>query len=192
MKIESDEEIPELISDINDKIQALNDYLGDRNVDEAKIQFPRGYLRSCASHRNKYSFVKCPTLKSNIAYAKMTSDVLRWLLNRTNLSLSAKEMVIKQGVALMGSVAESVVKDFTKGMPDAGSKKSYKVRTEKLLEYKHIDDELKSELDWLWDIRNNVHLMLLDEKEYCKYGLPDYNRAVVALQTLRVSLGGKP
>lgn len=190
--IESDEDIPRVVGEINERIQALHDYLGDRNVESAKVRFPRGYIRSCASHRDKYSFLPCHTLKSNIAYAKLTSDIYRWLLNRTDLSITAKEMIIKQGIALVASVAETVVKEVLKGQPGGGRKQNFKKRVQTLFDNGVISKKLQDELDWLWDIRNNVHIMLLSEREYQKYELKDYNRAIIAMRNLRVSLGGKP
>lgn len=190
--INSDEDVPKVVSEINERMQALHNYLGERNIEEAKIKFPRGYIRTCASHRNKYSFLECHTLKSNIAYAKLTSDIYRWLLNRTDISIIAKEMIIKQGIALVGSVAETVVKEVLKGQPGGGRKQNFKKKIEKLVEDCVITKELQEELNWLWDTRNNVHIMLLTEREYQKYEMKHYNRAIKAMQSLRVSLGGKP
>lgn len=190
--IKSDDDVPKIVSEINERMQALHDYLGERNIEEAKIKFPRGYIRTCASHRKKYSFLECHTLKSNIAYAKLTSDIYRWLLNRTDISITAKEMIIKQGIALVGSVAETVVKEVLKGKPGGGRKQNFKKKVEKLFDDSVITKELKEELDWLWDTRNNVHIMLLTEREYQKYEMKHYNRAIKAMQNLRVSLGGKP
>ncbi|GAB3378326.1 hypothetical protein NCG89_14650 [Spongiibacter taiwanensis] len=190
--IDSDEDIPKVVSEINERMQALHDYLGDRNLGEAKIRFPRGYIRTCASHRHKYQFLSCHTLKSNIAYAKLTSDIYRWLLNRTDLSITAKEMMIKQGIALVGTVAETVVKEVLKGQPGGGRKQNFKKKVQKLLDDGVINQELQAELEWLWDTRNNVHIMLLTDREYNKYEIKHYNRAIKAMQSLRVALGGLP
>jgi hypothetical protein len=192
LMIETDDDIPALVQDISEKIQALHDYLGERELEIARIRFPRGYLRSCATHRKKYSFLECHTLRSNIAYAKMTTDIFRWLLNRTDLSLSAKEMIIKQGIALIASVAETIVKEMLKGKPGGGRKQNFKKKVQKLSDDHIIDEALKMDLEWLWDVRNNVHLMLLSEREYQKYSIKDYNRSVIALKKLRVAFGGEP
>jgi hypothetical protein len=190
--IESDDDIPKVVGEINERMQALHDYLGERNLDAAKIRFPRGYIRTCASHRSKYRFLTCHTLKSNIAYAKLTSDIYRWLLNRTDLSITAKEMIIKQGIALVGSVAETVVKEVLKGQPGGGRKQNFKKKIQKLVDDDTITQELQAELDWLWDTRNNIHIMLLTDREYNKYEMKHYNRAIKAMQNLRVALGGLP
>ncbi len=106
------------------------------------------------------------------------------------MSRYAKEMIIKQGIAIFGSIAEAVTKDYLKGKPGGG--KSYKKRPEVLHENGELDEEAKRELVWLWDLRNSLHLMLLTDPEYEKYTMKDYNRAVLALMKLRICLGGEP
>lgn len=188
--IESDADLLRTISDINEKIQLVNDYLGDRDFDEARLRFPRGYLRSCALHRSKYNFLDDKVLQRNIAYAKMTTDIFRWMLNRTDISMIAREMIIKQGVSIMGAVAESIVKTVLKGQPGGGNKQNFGKKVETLFATNKINEKTKQELTWLWNTRGNIHLMLLEEPEYGKYSLAHYNRAVRALTSLRVSLGG--
>lgn len=190
--IESEADLIRIVGEINERIQAVHDYLGPTNHENARIRFPRGYLRSCATHRSKYSFLNDKTLQSNIAYAKMTTDIFRWLLNRTDISLTAREMLIKQGISIVGAVAEAVVKTVLAGQPGGGNKQNFKKRLETLLKTGRIDQNIKTELEWLWDIRNNVHIMLLEEREFNQYNIGHYNRAVRALISLRVALGGLP
>lgn len=190
--IESDADLVRVVAQINEQIQEVHDYLGDCNHEDARIRFPRGYLRTCAHHRSKYAFLNDKVLQRNIAYAKMTTDLFRWMLNRTDISLTAREMLIKQGISIVGIVAESVVKVVLAGIPGGGNKQNFKKRVETLFNSGQITAQTKTELEWLWDTRNDVHLMLLDEPEYKKYDMAQYNRAVRALQNLRVSLGGKP
>ncbi|RRV69403.1 hypothetical protein EGJ18_19910 [Stutzerimonas stutzeri] len=104
----------------------------------------------------------------------------------------ANEMIIKQGISIIGNIVESIVKEVLRGKPGGGNKQNFKKKVETLVANQEITPELKTELDWLWDVRNNVHLMLLEEREIGKYKIKDYNRAVKALQSLRVALGGKP
>lgn len=189
--IKSDAELIQAVAEVSEKIQAIHDYLGDRDFDEARIRFPRGYLRSCAHHRAKYSFLDDKVLQSNIAYAKMTTDIFRWMLNRTDISLTAKEMLIKQGISIVGAVAEAIVKTILAGQPGGGNKQNFKKRIELLCNTGRIKPDVHQELIWLWDTRNDVHLMLLDKPEFNKYNIGHYNRAVRALINLRVSLGGE-
>lgn len=190
--IENDTDLMQVVNEINERLQQVQDYLGERNVDKARLRFPRGYLRKCAEHREKYPFIQDKVLKSNIAYAKMTTDIFRWMMNRTDLMLTAKEMIIKQGISIIGAVAESIIKVVLAGQPGGGNKQNFKKKVETLHNTGRINAELKSDLEWLWDVRNDVHLMLLEEKEHNKYKMEHYNRAIKTLIQLRVSLGGKP
>lgn len=192
MLIASESDLISAVDEVNERLQAINDYLGVDNHESARIRFPRGYLRTCAHHRAKYAFLGDKTLQSNIAYAKMTTDIFRWMLNRTDVSLIAREMLIKQGISIVGSVAEAILNGVLKGCPGGGKKQSFKKRLELLYEQKRLHERTKDELEWLWDVRNRVHLMLLDEREYNKYTIKDYNRAILALRSLRVELGGAP
>ena len=190
MIIRNDKELACVAKKVSELLQAIHDYLGDRNCEEAKIKFPRGYIRKCVHHRKRYAFVKDKTLRSNIAYALLTTDIFRWLLNRTDLAIVAKEMLIKQGIVIFGAIAEAITKDYLKGKPGGG--KPFKKRLEVLQNNGIIDESLRYELEWLWDYRNRIHLMLLSNKEYGHYRIIDYNRAVKALNALRKALGGEP
>ena len=190
--IQNETDLIRVVQEVNERLQSITDYLGMDEHEGARIRFPRGYLRKCAVHREKYAFLNNRTLQSNIAYAKMTTDIFRWLLNRTDISLSAQEMLIKQGISIIGAVAEAVVKTVLIGCPGGGNKQNFKKRLQVLVDTSRIDQTTQVELEWLWDTRNNVHLMLLDEREYKKYSIADYNRAVRGLTGLRISLGGQP
>ncbi len=99
-------------------------------------------------------------------------------------------MLIKQGIVIFGAIAEAITKDYLKGKPGGG--KPFKKRLEVLQNNGIIDESLRYELEWLWDYRNRIHLMLLSNKEYGHYRIIDYNRAVKALNALRKALGGEP
>ncbi|WP_036189076.1 hypothetical protein [Marinimicrobium agarilyticum] len=183
--IHDDDHLLEVSNEVSQKLQEIQDYLGDRNHDNAKIRFPYGYIRRCDTHRQRYSFLSCEILKSNISYALLSTDITRWLLNRTNVIGTGQEMLIKQGVSVVGNIVESVTKNYLQGN---GGRNSYKRRTEILVEREIIDQALKNELDWLWDQRNNIHIVLVADREYQRYSLPDYNRSIRALHNLRNSL----
>ena len=61
--ITDDSEIPSLVEEINTRMQELQNYIGDRNIDESRIKFPRGYLRTCEYHREKYAFLRDPVIE---------------------------------------------------------------------------------------------------------------------------------
>lgn len=186
MPIENDEQLREAAKKVSNLAQEIQDYLGERNVDEGKIKFPYGFIRSADHFRRRFSFLDDHTLQTNIAYTLMLSDVLRWALNRMHVVGTVKEMLAKQVICIMGGVAESTTKQYLRGQ--VGNQAGYKVRTRKLVDIGAIHQELQLELDWLWDTRMNEHLFLVGEREYQKYSIRESNRAVKAIRSLRDSL----
>lgn len=184
--IENDNELFLVATEVGEKIQAINDYLGERNHNNGVIRFPRGYLRTCVEHRNKYLFISDHTLRSNIAYTLLLTDLFRWLLNRTDISGQAKEMLIKKEISSIGSIIESVTKCYLRGRRGGGQ--NYKYRSKVLVEENIISEELKEDIDWVWDVRNGEHLMLLEQREWQIYEMSDCNRAIRSLHNLRSSL----
>lgn len=181
--IESDQELLETVARVNADLQAIQNYLGKENHANAKVRFPRGFIRTAAHFRQRLHFLNDKTLVRNISYALILSDVYRWLLNRTDIAGTAKEMIIKEGICLVGSLCESITKDVLTGV--VGRKRGYKDRIQNLVGNEIIDGALQTELDWVWDTRNNKHLFLVEIREHEHYRLSDYNRAVRALRALR-------
>lgn len=184
--IEDDDQLKEAVARVSRDLQNIQNYLTLENHQDAKVRFPRGFIRTAAHFRLRFNFLNDETLKRNVAYTLILSDTYRWLLNRTDIYGTAKEMIIKEGICLVGSLCESVTKDVLNGV--VGKKRGYKDRTLYLLENEIIDAELKADLDWVWDTRNNEHLFLVEIREHEHYKLPDYNRAIRALRKLRDQL----
>jgi len=178
--------IPELVERIGRDLQTLENALKDSREVQIKIKFPHGVLRTALHFREQYRFIRSKTLQRNIAYTLILSDVYRWMLNRIDLKGTAREMLIKEGVCLMGNLAESVSKDALSGI--CGKNAKYKARIKKLHELRVIDDKLKSDLDWLWECRNREHLFLVEECEYGHYKLEHYNKAILTIRALRDNL----
>lgn len=182
--------MPEALQTIVDRIgtdlQVLEDRLrteGDRRL---KIRFPRGYLRKAEFFRDRYWFIHDPNLRRNIAYSLILSDVYRWLLNRTDLWGTAREMIVKEGVCLAGCLCESITKDAARDI--CGKNARFKQRTAAMVKHGMISANLKTAIDALWDWRNREHLFLLDEWEYGTYTLKHYNDAIRTLRALREAL----
>ncbi len=83
------------------------------------------------------------------------------------------------------------MQEVQKGRPGFGKRKGFKKRIQKLVDDGVLSSESQEDLNWVWDVRNNAHLVTLTDAEYQKYNLKDYNRAVRALHRFRVSLGGE-
>jgi hypothetical protein len=173
-----------LVERIGRDLQELENQLKASGDERTEIRFPRGFIRSASYFRQRYSFVSDENLRANIAYALILSDVYRWMLNRTGLVGTAREMLIKEGICLMGCLAESITKNALHGICG----KNYGTRVDKMRELKIIDSDLQSKLKWLWEYRNREHLFRLEEREHKHYTLEHYNDAIRIIEGLRSSL----
>lgn len=159
--------------------------------EEAKVRFPRGFIRTAALQRQRFPFVKDRALQDNLAYTLILSDVVLWLKLRTDLWGTPREMLTKLYVFLIGTLCESITKDFLAGVCG----KNYKKRNEFLVERNIITPDLQADLDWLWDTRNRIHLFQLDEREYeNEYTDECHQRCVKAYRGLLAALrkSGRP
>lgn len=186
MKITSDAELTAAVASASELIQAIQDYSGRDFSKKWKLRFPRGYVRTASEHRDRLPFLPKSPLKDNIAYTLILSDTTHWLLVRTDVAATIKEQLIKLHLFLLGALVESITKAFLKGKCGKG----YKERTSYLLAHNHILPEAKVDLDWLWDMRNNMHLFLVPDSEYIcpHYSIEGHNRAVRAFRNLITSL----
>lgn len=166
---------------LNRNLQDISDYLGPESSEMEKyllVNFPSGYISKAEKYREKLRIVKNQNTASNIAYSLMMVDLYRWLLNRTDLKGTVREMIIKNSLHLVGSVCETLT------VISAGKCKNFKVRIQKLLNMELITQHLSVELLWLWEIRNGIHLFELDEKEFGSYDYNDFTRSTKIIETL--------
>lgn len=186
--IRTDDELEQAVRRVSDDLADIQNYLGQENHPRAKIRFPRGYLREAVGFRRELWYIENDILKRNLAYAHLMSDVFRWLLNRTDLSWSAQEMVIKEGVCLSASICESLTKEVAVEDRICGKKTGFKTRCQKLRDSGIVTDDTCSELEWLWDTRQAEHIFLVPDREHEMYDLSHYNRGVRALRSLKDDL----
>lgn len=184
--IRNNDELRDAVTAINVNIQAVQDYLGQNSHADGKIRFPRGFLRTAPLFRSRLGFVSNEILKRNLSYALILSDVLRWIVNRTDLGGTAQEMVIKNAIILMASISESIAVDGTKGV--IGKKHSFCERTNRMESKGIISADLRDRLHWLWAKRDGIHIYELNHQEYGTYDLADYNKAVNTTADLRTAL----
>lgn len=193
MDIRNDEDLKIAVEQASVLLQSIQNYTAKRNcthaeIPQAKVRFPRGFLRTAEFQRQRLNFVKDKNLRSNLAYTLMLSDAVLWVLIRTDISGTAGDMLCKLFLFLLGTLTESMTKDYLKGICG----KNYKVRTQYLVEQKIIDEVLKEDLDWLWDVRNRMHLFQLEQKEHSnEYNSYSHIRAVETFRGLLYSLGHK-
>lgn len=186
IEITNDEELARVAEEVSERLQAMQDYMGNSEANRCLIKFPRGYLMTASTIRKYYPFIDDPIQKSNTAYTVTLIQSIEWLLTRTDIGLTARSMLCKLLIVLRGSLAEFLLIDAvgtTKKRLESFEKRATKLRDERV-----ISDSLKNELCWLWDTRCNIHLDKPSRSEHLKYGQRDADRAVHAVVELRAAL----
>jgi len=179
------EELNALVTQTSLALQTIQDQFGREIIPEAQVRFPRGFIRTAGALRKDLPLLGTDIQRRNASYALMTSDILRWLVVRTDLSGPALSLIVKEGICILGTLCEWLTKEATRGY---ASNRPYKLRTQKLLDLGLISTDMKTELDWIWDIRCREHLHEVSALECYMYSRIDYNRAQKAYSNLRDNL----
>ena len=116
MPITNDTELETAVYKAGDLLQQIQDYCGRPYKASAKVRFPRGYLRTASEQRGRLHFIDEYDLKTNLAYCLILSDTIHWLLTRTDIAATAKEMLIKLHIFIGGTLIESITTDYLKSV----------------------------------------------------------------------------
>lgn len=188
MSISKDVELRRICDQVSAGLADIQAYLGDRTHADGKVRFPRGYIRTASSIRATLWYVADETVRRNLAYAHLQSDTLRWLLNRTDLAGTAKEMIVKECICLSAAICETLTKQICAQEKLCGKRKGFKERCDVLHDQGAIAGATSKELKWLWDFRQNEHIFMAQDWEYGYYKMTDCNRAIRALRSLKAEL----
>jgi hypothetical protein len=188
MTINTEQDLAIAVEQASILVQQIHDYVQRDFSKSARLRFPRGYLRTAAEARSRVNFLTDTRLRSNIAYTILLSDVQHWILERTDLSGMARAMVIKLQIFLLGTLVESITMVYLRG--HCGG--NFCRRTKYLCDTGIINAPLKNDIDWLWELRNRMHLFQLNDIEWrsTDYTVDNHNRAVRAFNGLLNCLGG--
>ena len=188
--IENDEQLEEAAAEAGQLLQDIQEYL-DRDFRPAgKVRFPRGFIKTASYYRSRIkSFVHDETVRKNLSYNFMLSNIYLWLLTRTDISSIAADMVVKAGVVLAGSLCEGMLQQALKGV--VGRDRSYRDRTTYLAQHNYISNDLRDELNWLWDCRCNTHVAGVKFSEYSHYKRSLYTRAAKCVADLVSALNAR-
>jgi len=179
------DELEELADQASVALQAIQDDQGRTNTPRARIRFPRGWIGRAVSFRNRYWYAEGATV-FNVSYAHITLDVFSWLVERTDLTGIARDMIFKESICLLGSIVEALCSHTTKGR--IGKSHKFKERTKRMVVASMITQATKDEVDWLWDLRGSVHIDELPNSELAAYRAADVDRAMRALTSLHNDL----
>jgi hypothetical protein len=175
MPIANEAELQNVLQRVGNDLQDIQNFLGSTSRKDARFRFPRGFIRRAPDLRKRFGFLSDDTVKRNLSYQLILSDVFRWLLNRTDLMGTAKEMVIKEGICLFASQCETILRVYCGNR--TSQKKGFPGRVDYLLSRSILDSYGANELKWLWKSRSALHLYLIGQREHQVYGIADYNRA---------------
>lgn len=186
MPLHNDEELAAAVAKVSELLQDIQAYAKRDCAISAKVRFPRGYIPSAAEVRTKLRFLNNSHLKSNIVCTMLLSDVQHWLLVRTDLAGTVRDMVIKLQLFLLGNIVASATKAFLQGQLIGNFSK----RTAYLESSGIISAHLRAELDWLWARRNEVHLFQIENVEWVstEYTAANHHRATNAFKALLAAL----
>lgn len=190
MPIRNDRELQEAAEQASALIQEIHDYCAATrrtiaDVPEARVRFPRGFIRTATYQRSRFPFLEDHALKSNIAYTLILSDTILWLSVRTDVSGIAREMLNKLFIFLVGSIIESVTRVYLRGVCG----KNFESRLTFLVEHGVISQDLREELSWIWETRNRMHLLKLEGREFeNEYNLENHHRTIYAFRGLLSAL----
>lgn len=173
------EEIAELAESAGEHMQEIQDSLDSRDyVPEARVRFPRGYVRTTARIYNKLPAIGDNTKRRNFAYQMMRADVVRWLLTRTDVYGQIQSVLVGEFICILAYGVEFFVKTLT--YRRVGRGRPFGRHTQNLVDRGIISEELKEHLDWMWDIRTHEHLDATNDLRHCTHNRLDFNRAVEA------------
>src|SRR5699024_9284315 len=105
---------------------------------------------------------------------------LRWLVNRTTLKGTAREMIIKESVCLAAAICESLTKVVCLQEKLCGKQHGFKSRCDVLQANDAVSAQTAQDLKWLWDFRQNEHIFMAPDWEYGYYKISQCNRAIKA------------
>jgi len=189
-RIDSEEDLQAASAEAGRLLQLIQDYCAANNkthveYPSAKVRFPRGYIRTAALQRNRLRFIRDSSLRGNLAYTLILSDAVLWISLRTDIWGIPLEMLTKLYAFLIGTLCESITKHYLAGRCG----QNFKRRNAWMLEQGIVDEELKEDLDWLWDTRNNMHLFQLEQLEYeNSYNIACHRRVVRTFRKLITAL----
>jgi hypothetical protein len=165
--IESDAQLAQAVATAGQLLQEIFDYTQRTQREDAKVRFPRGLIKTAGEYRALLPSYVEPQRASSCAYAFMHLDVLWWLGNRTDITLTAKEMVLKSGIITLATITEAVLTIHRHA--GFGPGQEFKQRINTAVQLGLMEEEDRKLFSNLWDDRCRVHLKKLEGYEFGKY-----------------------
>jgi hypothetical protein len=185
-EIADETELQAAVDAVGSGLQLINDYLAVNPKAVGKVRFPRGFLGTAYSHSKKFDWIENDVLKRNMSYQYIFYDVLRWVSNRTDITATALEMLYKHSIVVVSSVAEGLIDAAAKQLEFV--ERRFPKQLNRLLKEKVITQKEHDEIVWMWEVRQSVHVHIVDDLEWKKYSVTDARRASKAVAELERTL----
>ena len=181
-----------------------------------KIRVPKNYIRTVEYFKNEYNLdaiISDKIRRKNISYALLQSDFHNFLINRIEVYGAVEALLLKMGIINLVSIIEALIicslsklhlfcalngdnegDIICKSQNKCGAyiNKTGSLKFEKAIKLfcsQIISDNsvLLDNLLAMKDIRNNIHISLIEESEYdnADYNLKNYNLAINTLDFLK-------
>jgi len=181
------EELARLSALASGQLTEIQRIAGRRNIPEAKVQFPRGYIRTTNETRQLLPIPRGlfdETKIRNICYSLQMVDLLRWIAIRTNLDGMLLSQLIKETICIYGHAIDYMQQAacVKLGLTSKKSRTSFRSLSGMLESNSHISATTRVEIDWIWEIRCREHPDRLSDLETTNYQRTDANRARKAFE----------
>ena len=186
MEINNYEELVLVVEAVSESIQSISNYLKDNPEKSVKFKFPRRYFKTVHFYQSKFSWIGNYQLSKNIAYHYQFIDVLRWVGNSTDLYGPVKNVLYKHAIVVSGSIAEAFITAVAKKLNYVEAK--FPGRVKRLNREVIIPNKLLTDLLWLWDLRNEIHLHLIEDNEDERYKVSAVKKSFKIIESLENQL----
>jgi len=117
MKIYDLKGLERAVSEINVRIQAIDEFLGandeSRLSEEYLMRLPRNYIRTASCFRESLNIIDDEVLRKNISYHLQLSDLYSYIMNRMHIWGVIRDMIVKYQVVNMAAITESILRCVT-------------------------------------------------------------------------------
>ena len=179
------EEVEKWIDEIGTKLWDVDMAMSKGIETDKKIFFHPGIMRNADEHREEVWFIDDNILKSNVAYELMILDFYDWFLSRFGIDGLARQLLIKNAIAIYGNIMDAILVYIAKRWHKEGqhnngcnnSRLGIKKAASLLVKHNIISKDLKKALiKDVWSIRNKQHIGSLPDRELNWYSDDNYEK----------------
>jgi len=186
--IKNEDDLQKSVDIVSEHLQAITDFArqSENEAISPRIKFPRRYFQTVYTIKKKFPWLDDGVLKSNVSYNYMYLDTIRWISNFTDLYAVPQSMIYKNAIVAYASISECLI--YSAAIKsDLVERKTMPV-VRKLCSLSVLSENLIGEIEWLWDLRNKVHIHSVTEPEGDRYSADHANRSAKFLDQIEHEL----